>query len=115
MGKVSKVWSYAERLDVDKVKCKLCGSILTAKCGNTSTIRHHLTGTHHIDIDGPGNLNTPSILSFCKAARPRMTTEKSLAIDKKIADFIARDARQISLVEGDGFLSLINYTYPDCC
>ena len=107
------MWSYADRIVKNNVKCKLCKAILTAKGGNTSTIQHHLTGIHHINSDGTGNLNTPNISSFFTASRPKMMKERALVMDQKIADFIARDARPISLVEGDGFLSLLKYTDPD--
>ena len=42
-----------------------------------------------------------------------MTKERALVMDQKIACFITRDARPISLVEGDGFFSLLKYTDPD--
>ncbi|XP_065652868.1 E3 SUMO-protein ligase ZBED1-like [Hydra vulgaris] len=112
-SEVSKVWSYADRIDKNSVKCKQCEAILTAKGGNTITIRHHLTRTHYIDIDCIRSLGTPNILSFFTALRPKMTKEGKLILDQKIADFVARDAHPISLVEGDGFFSLLKYTDPD--
>ena len=42
MGKTSSVWSHAKRLDCDTAKCNLCNEILSAKGGNTITIKRHL-------------------------------------------------------------------------
>ena len=36
------------------------------------------------------------------APRPKLTKARSLEIDRKVAEFIARDARPISTIEGEG-------------
>ena len=53
MGKTSSVWSQAKRLDCDMAKCNLCNEIMSAKGGNTSTIKRHLATLHKLDVDQP--------------------------------------------------------------
>src|SRR5213080_4994367 len=109
MSKTSKVWSYAKRMDENNAKCKLCEVVESSKGGNTSTLRHHLIGTHHIDLDNIGKNSAANITSFMIAPRPKVTKSRALEIDRKVAKFIARDARPISIIEGDGFISLLKF------
>lgn len=115
MSKTSKVWSYAKRVDESTAKCNLCEMIFSARGGNTSTVRHHLIGTHHINIDGTDSKSgsSPNIASFFAAPRTKLTKLRINELDTKVAEFIARDARPISLVEGEGFRSLMKFLEPD--
>ena len=109
MGKGSKVWVHAERLNDNNARCKLCELVLSAKGGNTSTLRKHLVGTHRIDVDKNESANsTPSIASFL-VGKPNLSKARTLQIDRRIAAFIAQDGRPISIVDGEGFKSLINF------
>ncbi|KAL3856838.1 hypothetical protein ACJMK2_011549 [Sinanodonta woodiana] len=113
MGKVFKVWSHAERLNDNNARCKLCELVLSAKGGNTSTLRKHLIGTHCIDVDKNDSTNsTPSIASFL-VGKPNLSKARTLQIDHRIAAFIAQDGSPISIVNGEGFKSLINFLKPD--
>ncbi|KAL3860698.1 hypothetical protein ACJMK2_010789 [Sinanodonta woodiana] len=113
MGKFSKVWAHAERLNDFYACCKLCELVLSAKGGNTSTLRKHLVGTHHIDVDKNDSTNsTPSIASFL-VGKPNLSKARTLQIDRRIAAFIAQDGRPISIVNGEGFKSLINFLEQD--
>jgi len=113
MGKGSKVWVHAERLNDNNARCKLCELVLSAKGGNTSTLRKHLVGTHRIDVDKNESANsTPSIASFL-VGKPNLSKARTLQIDRRIAAFIAQDGRPISIVDGEGFKSLINFLEPD--
>ena len=78
MGKGSKVWVHAERLNDNNARCKLCELVLSAKGGNTSTLRKHLVGTHRIDVDKNESANsTPSIASFL-VGKPNLIKSQDL-------------------------------------
>ena len=52
MGKPkSNVWTHAKRIDDSTAKCNLCDETVTAKGGNTSTIKRHLLAIHKIDVN----------------------------------------------------------------
>ncbi|KAL3862474.1 hypothetical protein ACJMK2_008438 [Sinanodonta woodiana] len=113
MGKVSKVWVHAERLNNNNTCCKLCELVLSAKGGNTSTLRKHLVGTHHIEVNKNDSTNsTPSTSSFL-VGKPKLSKARTLQIDRRIAAFITQDGRPISNVDGEGFKSLINFLKPE--
>lgn len=84
-----------------------------SKGGSTSAVRNHLVGTHHIDIDNAGSTSSPSVASFLMAKRPALSKTRSIELDRKIAAFIAQDARPISLVEGKGFRNLMAFLEPE--
>ena len=73
--------------------------------GSTNTIRNHLMGTHHIEVDNVArsSSNPPSILSFLVAPRPKLTKTRGIELDKLIAAFIVLDCLPISIVEREGF------------
>ena len=115
MGKPkSYVWTHAKRIDENSAKCNLCNETISAKGGNTTTIKRHLVAIHKIDVDkADATTPSPNITGFLTASKPKLSKARSAEIDRRIAAFVACDGRPISTVEGDGFRDLITYIEPD--
>jgi len=115
MGKPkSNVWTHAKRIDENSAKCNLCNETISAKGGNTTTIKRRLVAIHKIDVDkADATTPSPSITGFLMASKPKLSKARSAEIDRRIAAFVACDGRPISTVEGDGFRDLITYIEPD--
>ena len=112
MGKTSNVWMHVKRINDNTAKCNLCDETVSAKGGNTSTIKRHLISIHKIDVDKM-ETSSPSIKGFLTPTKTTLTMVRSAEIDRRIAAFIARDCRPISTVDGEGFCELINFMEPD--
>src|SRR6218665_1922322 len=112
MGKTSSVWNHAKRVDSDTAKCNLCEEALSAKGGNTSTIKRHLAAVHKVDVD-KSSAAPPSITTFLVPSKAKVLSKaRSVEIDRRIASFIARAGRPIRTAEGDGFRELLKYLEP---
>jgi len=85
MGKTSSVWNHAKRVDSDTAKCNLCEEVLSAKGGNTSTIKRHLAAVHKVDVDKP-SAAPPSITNFLVPSKAKVLSKaRSVDIDRSIA------------------------------
>ncbi len=113
MGKTSSVWSHAKRMDSNTTKCNLCEEIVSAKGGNTSTIKRHLIALHKVDFDKPISEPQSSITNFLIPAKSKLNKAWINQIDCQIASFVACDGRPISTVEGNGFRELIKFLEPE--
>jgi len=61
MGKPkSNVWTFAKCIDESTAKCNLCNETVTAKGGNTTTVKRHLFSIHKIDVDKTDATPTPA-------------------------------------------------------
>ena len=104
----SKVWDFFELSDVGKKirreSCKLCDGVLLAYSGGTSNLHNHLEAKHpsHVEKDEDKKQFTLAGFKNCLPAR-------SNDITMLIAEFVARDMRPISTVDGSGFQQLLHY------
>lgn len=111
MGKAkSEVWNNFEKVEQNKVKCKLCEAMLSYS-GSTGTMLNHLKLKHSHVTTKPVEKTQPTIRSYvsvrkCDASR----MEK---ISNLIAEMVARDCLPISVVEGQGFKALMEYIEPN--
>ena len=94
--------------DVKRVQCLLCTQQL-ADGGGTSNLMNHLQVKHLEEYkrctnDSNKSCKTQSTLhSFSQVCPP----ERATAITKCIAEFVTRDLRSISVVDGQGFTRLL--------
>ena len=117
MGKPkSNVWTHAKRLDENTAKCGLCDETVSARGGNTTTVKRHLLAIHKIDVDKTATstlVPVPSVREFFTPSKPKLSKARSVEIDRHVAAYIARDGRPISTVEGEGFRELMMYLEPE--
>ena len=114
----SFVWKYFKRCaDDNKVKCSLCGNELSWT-GGTSNMRNHIRLKHPVEdqtsLNSPTNLSNkqPSMTSFINTST-KLSAPQSEQITIAIADMIVTDYMPLSVVEGDGFLKLLNIVAPN--
>ena len=118
MARQSDVWDFFEKLGSNKAKCMTCCKNFAYKEGTTN-LRDHLVAKHS-DIyqrvkkgnqqGAAGCGGQTSIATFCK---PRVCTEaRAREITDWIVNMIALDFRPVSTVDGEGFISLMNYMEP---
>ena len=99
--------------DAKRVPCKLCHQQL-ADGGGTTNLLSHLQAKHPEEYkrctptqDRSTGRQT-SLTSVLRACSP----QRAAAITDRIAEFVARDLRPLSIVDGAGFRQLVNYLEP---
>ena len=113
-SKRSGVWEYFEKTDSKHVKCSVCNKSF-AYHGGTSNLRSHLADVHNIDLErkcatGTSTSATSNITAFCK---PKVCSKLRInGTNDHLVEFIARDLRPISVVNGIGFKRLIAWLEP---
>ena len=113
-AKRSGVWEYFEKTDSKHVKCSVCSKSF-AYHGGTSNLRSHLADVHNIDLErkcatGTSTSATSDITAFCK---PKVCSKLRInGTNDHLVEFIARDLRPISVVNGIGFKRLIAWLEP---
>jgi len=117
----SPVWKYfgieknssgaAER---DKcVTCKLCGQKV-AHGGGTTNLKNHLQTNHRKEYDElfENESSLPSTIdSFVRSSGSKKLPQNSpraVELTNAVVEFISRDLRPVNVVDGTGFLSLMN-------
>jgi len=111
--RTSKVWDYFELTDVEekgkkikKATCTLCEGVSLAYSGGTTNLQSHLEAKHPSKIkDDDGCQRKQLSLPVAKNCPPI----RSSKITTLIAEFVARDMRPISSVDGSGFQQLLQY------
>lgn len=112
--RTSKVWDFFELTDtvekgkkIRKAACKLCDGVYLAYSGGTSNLHSHLEAKHPSKVKDNDTQKHPQlpVVKNCPPAR-------SSKITTLVAEFVARDMRPISSVDGSGFQQLMRYMEP---
>lgn len=113
----SRVWDYFELIEVvekgkiRKAACKLCDGVNLAYAGGTTNLHNHFKLKHPSSVaecSGKEAGKKQLTLGDCKKYHP----ERAKNITARIAEYIARDLRPISSVNGRGFRQLLQYIEP---
>ena len=83
--------------------------------GGTSNLRNHLRDVHKINLtaDDTSSANKKQaggIAAFFKPAK--ISSVRAASCGDRIVEFVCRDLRPISIVTGEGFLSLMHFLEP---
>ncbi len=108
----SPVWEFFGKININKVRCKLCGGppfTDLAFHGGTTSMRNHLSSKHPEQLEAASS-SQRTLDSFFNTKK--CSVEHAKEITERIAMFVARDLRPISVVDGDGFKSLMKYVEP---
>nr|XP_055067976.1 E3 SUMO-protein ligase ZBED1-like [Misgurnus anguillicaudatus] len=107
-------WTENKNMKKDKVVCKLCDREFPYHSSTTS-MRGHMQ-LHHPDEykdlereEPPAK--QPKLTNFFPPSAPLNAARKE-AINSKLAKFICRDMRPISIVEGEGFIDFVRELEP---
>ena len=116
----SVVWEHFDLVEVDgrkKTKCKICEAEL-AYSGGTSSMQHHMN--KHPGKIGPKELGTktepqqPTLKQmFGGTVGIKMSPARYQFLVRKIAEMCALDFRPLSIVNGEGFQSLVHALDPN--
>lgn len=119
----SPYWEYfgfevddkGEKLNRSVVVCKLCQKNV-AYSNNTTNLRQHLESAHREVLPGPssGPKGKQATLQQALSGTKMLAKDSSRAhaITQSLAEFIVRDMRPISTVEGAGFLKFMSVIEP---
>lgn len=109
----SKVWNYFTRsVDKKSAKCNLCRVDLTY-AGTTSNLNNHLKSKHpSTENSSDDTKKQASMTSFVQTPR-KLSGSQSERVTQAIADMIVKDYVPLSIVEGEGFLQLMELVAPD--
>ena len=129
-GRSARVWMhFGFKKDssgkIDKSKhavCKLCNA-LVAHGGGTTNLRNHLRLNHSLEylLLYPPEENSHSLTVDAIQSRiedfvsvPKLLTSSMRAkmLTEAVADFISKDMRPVSVVDGQGFLNLMHVAEP---
>ena len=120
--KPSPVWDIFNKTEeicdgkkTKKATCSLCDEKL-AYCGGTSNLSKHIKAKHPETyqklfgdaVTSSGSKKQLSITSFQK----RCSASRSAEITRHIAEFVAHDLRPVAVVDGVGFIKLLNVLEP---
>ena len=139
-GAKSPVWAHfgflldrqGKRANTKQVHCFHCREVgahekaIVAYCNNTTNLQQHLCTWHPEVLPSTSSSQTArrivTVSNAKQATLPEMTMPKrklpglgkqaSEIITRALAEFVARDMRPISLVEGEGFRKLMSVTEP---
>lgn len=118
-GRTAPVWKHFgfkrknPKGKSSKAVCKLCGKSV-AHMGGTSNLKSHLYTWHKSEHDSlfaapdPRPKEQPMVADFMRPTRVEklaVNSDRAKKLTTAIAEFIARDLRSISVVDGTGFLN----------
>lgn len=128
-GAKSPLWKHfgfvkdgeGKTTDPKHVRCKLCGRDV-AYSGNTTNSKQHILNHHPeerpstsgISSGGGSSLKQSTLEGQFSGPVNKMATSSKRArtITRRIAEFVARDLHPVSVVEGEGFCSLMELLEP---
>ena len=110
---------------IDKSKhavCKLCNA-LVARGGGTTNLRNHLCLNHSLEYlllyPPEENSNSPKVDAiqsrmedFVSVPKLPTSSMRVKMLTEAVADFISKDTRPVSVVDGQGFLNLMHVAEP---
>ena len=121
--RTSPVWEFFKEpivrvengKSVKKIPCKLCDQLLSDG-GGTTNLMNHLQAKHpeeHKRIK-PSTSEPCSLkqATFTRGMLRKCSAQRSSAITDLLVEFVARDLRPLSVVEGKGFKKLVEYLEP---
>lgn len=101
-----------------RVTCKLCAQKV-AHGGGTTNLRNHLKTNHRVEFEELyGNeTNQTSIDSFVQRSSSSVkklphNSTRAVELTSAVVEFVARDLRPVSVVDGHGFLNLMEVAEP---
>lgn len=102
------------KIGVDKAKCNLCQKEINCKAGNTTSMSRHASTQHNDQWTAfkEKALNQPTLKRFFRGPQYKTNSKRRQIINRKVAEFIARDMRPFSVVEGSGFKNLLKEMDP---
>jgi len=109
--RTSKVWDYLTDVEekgkkIKKATCTLCEGVSLAYSGGTTNLRSHLEVKHPSKVkDDDARQGKQLSLPIAKNCPPTRSS-------KITTEFVARDMRPISSVDGSGFQQLLQYMEP---
>lgn len=107
--KASAAWKVFEEAGNDKVRYRLCDSMLSYKGGLTGSMSNHIKSRHPGSLVKDENRHQPRMTEFARGCDPSCRQRLS----SLIAEMIAVDVIPVSFVEGDGFRRLFNHVEPN--
>ncbi|XP_011406608.1 PREDICTED: zinc finger BED domain-containing protein 1-like [Amphimedon queenslandica] len=125
-GRSSLVWKYFGfakdcdgTLSKEKAVCKLC-SQKVAHGGGTTNMKNHLKTKHLAEFnmlyqEEPTTSSQSSLDAFIVSKSVKKfsaNSEMAKKLNEGLADFITRDLRPVSVVDGAGFLNLMHLAEP---
>jgi len=126
-SRTSAVWKYFGFMKDDHGKlvkdsraiCKLCGQKV-AHGGGTTNLKNHLRAKHRaiyneVVASNSSEREQRSLDAFVRPADVKRLpphSTRAVQLTDALADFIARDLRPVSVVDGDGFLQLMQVAEP---
>ncbi|XP_029986274.1 zinc finger BED domain-containing protein 1-like [Sphaeramia orbicularis] len=97
--KVSAVWDHFDLISPTKVKCGICQTELSHTNRSTSSLLRHYRALHENE-----DTNRPA---------PGMNTaSRKQILDEAVLNFVLKDCRPLSIVEGEGFRELLQVLEP---
>ena len=127
-SRTSIVWKHFDFPLNDKGKmvkdstaiCKLCNQKV-AHSGETTNLKTHLKAKHHPIFDeifatnSSENQSSMDVFFQSKSVRKLPSdSARAIQLTDAVADFISIDLRPVSVVDGHGFLNLMNVAEPQC-
>ena len=126
-SKTSAVWQHfgfakddhGKLINDSRVICKLCGQKV-AHGGGTTNLRNHLCTKHRPTYNElvAGSSTEREQSSLDEFVRPTQVkrlppySTRAAQLTDAVADFIVRDLRPVSVVDGEGFLQLMEIAEP---
>ena len=112
----ARVWKHfgfkkdtSGRIDRSKhAVCKLCNASV-AHGGGTTNLRNHLRLNHHAEYL---LLYSSTETDGINSDTSKMDTKREKMLTEAVADFISKDMRPVSTIDGQGFLNLIHVAEP---
>ena len=101
-----------------RITCKICAQKL-AHCGGTTNLKNHLRTNHQTEYEelyGKEQItNQTSMDSFVQTSSVKKLPHHSthaVELTNAVVEFVARDLRPVSIVDGCGFLNLMEVAEP---
>ena len=121
--KQSPVWQFFELKEISsgdgkkkkKAVCKLCDGLELAYGGGTTNLQSHLRAKHskeYNEATGTSVEAGPKQKTLSGSYFKRCPPDRANKITTLIAEFVSRDLRPISVVDGPGFTRLMNFLEP---
>lgn len=121
--KPSPVWDVFKKTEetsdgknIKKAMCSLCDEKL-AYCGGTSNLSKHIEAKHpetyeKLFGDADTRSGSKKQLSMKSFQQKRCSASRSVEITRHIAEMVSRDLRPVAVVDGPGFIKLLNVLEP---
>jgi len=114
---MSNVWkNFTKEINSNSATCDICSKTYVLKDGSTSSLRRHLMKDHNISLDTVSNssckrksADQPTLVEFISKKHKLDASN----ITEHVAKLFIKDLQPLSIVEDEGFRSLMNLLAPD--